>query len=68
MGTTWHRENRLRDSARHLPFTLVVFLVLFLGFVDLSLRLDWQVLVTLLAPILWLGLYWLGTNPTEGRG
>lgn len=47
---------------RHLPFILVLFLVLFLGATDLAVRVDVPVLMSLLAPILWLGLYLLGAD------
>jgi hypothetical protein len=52
----------LKDWLRHLPFMLVLFIVLYVAFVDLSIRADSHVLVTLLAPILWLGLYLLGSD------
>lgn len=50
---------------RHLPFALVLFLVLFIGWIDLALGLDWRVSITLLAPLLWLGLYLLGAVPED---
>jgi hypothetical protein len=52
----------------HLPFVLLLLLVLFLGTIDLALGVDARVLATLLAPIFWLGLYWLGSARTpQGR-
>ncbi len=52
---------------RHLPFSLIVFLVLSLGLTDLALHLAPGVLLTLLAPILWLGVYWLGAPRVVGE-
>lgn len=43
----------------HLPFALVAFLVLFLGLVDLAVHVESAAFVTLLAPVFWLGLYFL---------
>ncbi len=48
----------------HLPLLLVLFLMLLLGATDLALRVDSKALVTLLAPALWVGLYFLGSNRT----
>ena len=57
------REKRVKDPLRHLPFALVAFIVLLIGFVDLAVHVEWNTLVTLLAPILWLGLYFaIGTD------
>jgi hypothetical protein len=58
----------VKDFAPHLPYALGLFLVLFFAFIDLSMRTESAVIATLLAPMLWLGLYWLGSNPTKGRG
>ncbi len=44
----------------HMPFALVLFIVLFTGFTDVVIGVEPRVLVTLLAPLLWLGLYLLG--------
>ncbi len=44
----------------HLPFALVLFIILFAGFTDVVIGVEPRVLVTLLAPLLWLGLYLLG--------
>lgn len=46
----------------HMPFVLVLFLVLALGATDLAAGVEVKVLTALLAPILWLGLYALGTG------
>ena len=47
---------------RYLPFVLVLFLLLFTGATDLAIGVDARVLVTLLAPTLWLVLYLLGKD------
>lgn len=47
---------------KHLPFALLLFLALFLSATDLAIGVDARVLATLLAPMLWLGLYWLGSD------
>jgi len=49
----------LKEPLRHLPFMLVAFIVLFIGFVDLAVHVETNALITLLAPALWLGLYLL---------
>lgn len=49
----------MRDPFYHLPFALVLFIVLVTGATDLGLGAEPKVLVTLLAPVLWLGLYLL---------
>lgn len=49
----------MQDPLRHLPFALVLFIVLITGATDLGLGAEPKVLVTLLAPVLWLGLYLL---------
>ncbi|MBI5032422.1 MAG: hypothetical protein HZB51_18000 [Chloroflexi bacterium] len=46
----------------HLPLWLAIFLVIGLGLTDLAMSFDAKVLVTLLAPILWIGLYLLGSK------
>jgi hypothetical protein len=53
------RETTLKDPLRHLPFALVAFIVLLLGFVDLAVRVQASALVTVLAPVFWLGMYFL---------
>lgn len=59
----------MRDPFRHLPFALVIFIVLVTGATDLGLDAGVQVLVTLLAPVLWLGLYILfGTDRATTEG
>ncbi len=50
------------SSLRYLPFVLVLFLLVFTGATDLAIGVGPRVLVTLLAPILWLGLYLLGRD------
>ncbi len=58
----------MNDLLRHLPFALVAFMILFLGFIDLAVHVDWRALVTLLSPIFWLGLYvLLGANRAASR-
>ncbi len=52
----------------HMPFVLVLFLVLALGATDLAAGVEIKVLIALLAPILWLGLYALGSNRTAMGG
>ncbi len=47
---------------RHLPLGLVLFMVIWLGMTDLATGGDLRVLVTLLAPMFWVGLYLLGSN------
>ncbi len=49
----------MKDPLRHLPFALVVFIVVFLGLVELAVHVEWRAFATLLAPIFWLGLYLL---------
>ncbi len=49
---------------RYLPFALVLFLLLLTGATDLAIGVDPRVLVTLLAPTLWLVLYVLGKDRT----
>ncbi len=48
----------------HVPLLLVLFLVLILSATDLAMQFDANVLVTLLAPVLWIGLYFLGSTRT----
>ncbi len=54
------------DPLRHLPFLLVLFIVLFTGLTDAAVDAGPRVLVTLLAPTLWLGLYLLGADRAPG--
>ena len=49
----------MNDPLRHLPFALVAFIVLVLGLVDLAVRAQASALVTVLAPVFWLGMYFL---------
>jgi hypothetical protein len=58
----------VRDPLRHLPFALVVFIILLTGATDLAIGAEPRVFVTLLAPTLWLGLYLLGANRTANEG
>ncbi len=54
---------------RHLPFVLVAFIVLAIGVVDLAVHVEFSALVTLLAPVFWLGTYMLfGADRLTGRG
>ncbi len=55
-------EDKVKDWRRHVPFALIVFVVVYLGAADLAVGVGISVLVTLLAPVLWLGLYLLGSN------
>lgn len=55
-------EATLNRAWRHLPFGLVLFIVLFTGLTDVAIGVEPRVLVTLLAPLLWLGLYLLGSE------
>ncbi len=57
----------MRDPLRHLPFLLVLFIILFTGMTDLTIDAGGRVLVTVLAPTLWLGLYLLGINRSLGK-
>ncbi len=58
----------MNDPLRHLPFALVVFIILLIGFVGIAVHVEWRALVTLLAPIFWLGLYLLaGANRAASR-
>jgi hypothetical protein len=52
---------------RHLPFILVLALIVVLGFTNLSINAAPSTLITLLAPVLWLGLYALGADPNRKR-
>ncbi len=57
----------MRDPLRHLPFLLVLFIIFFTGMTDLAIDAGGRVLVTVLAPTLWLGLYLLGINRSAGK-
>lgn len=50
------------DLLRHLPFATVLFIILFTAATDLAIDAGASVLVTVLAPALWLGLYLLGND------
>ena len=47
----------MSNLMRHMPFVLVLFIVLLIGLVDLGVHVESAAFVTLLAPIFWLGLY-----------
>jgi hypothetical protein len=53
------QERTLQHTFKHLPFALVVFLLAVLGIANQAVDADLRMSVTLLAPILWLGLYLL---------
>ena len=74
-GTGWGRkwflklyaiiaaEVCMQSLGRHLPFALVIFLVLVLGLTDQAIGAEPKILASLLAPVLWLGLYvFLGSD------
>jgi hypothetical protein len=52
----------MRDPGRHLPVLLVLVIIGVTGLGDAAAGAGTSVLVTLLAPVLWLGLYLLGTD------
>jgi len=53
----------MQSLGRHLPFALVIFLVLVLGLTDQAIGAEPKILASLLAPVLWLGLYvFLGSD------
>jgi hypothetical protein len=57
------REGRcMHDRLRHLPFAIVLFIILFTAVADLAVGAGVNVLATVLAPTLWLGLYLLGSD------
>lgn len=58
----------MKEPLRHLPFALVVFILLLTGATDLAIGAEPKVLVTLLAPTLWLGLYILGSDHATRAG
>lgn len=60
-------ELALKHPLRHLPFGLIVFMILLIGLTDVAIGVGTNVLITLLAPIMWLGWYVLGSEPA-GRG
>lgn len=62
------RNDKRENHLKHLPFALLLFLVLFLGATDLAIGVDARVLATLLAPIFWLGFYWLGSDRAARGG
>lgn len=57
------REGRcMHNLFRHLPFAIVLFIILFTAATDLAVGAGVSVLATVLAPALWLGLYLLGSD------
>ena len=58
----------MKDPLRHLPFALVVFSIVSLAFANLSVGADARTFVTLLAPMLWLGLYILFGADRDASG
>lgn len=58
----------MQTLSRHLPLALVIFLVLVLGLTDQAVGAEPKILTTLLAPVLWLGLYvLLGADRGEDK-
>ncbi len=57
----------MKHPLDHLPFALVLFIVLFTGITDVLIGVEPRVLVTLLAPLLWLGLYLLGSQRAKAE-
>ena len=58
----------MRYFGQHLPFALVTFLLLVLGLTDQAVGAEPKILATLLAPVLWLGLYvFLGSDQAAGE-
>lgn len=58
----------MNQPLRHLPLALVLFIVFFTGLTDVAIGVEPRVLVTLLAPLLWLGLYFLGSERMTHKG
>lgn len=61
-------EAALNRPLRHLPFALVLFIILFTGLTDVVIGVEPRVLVTLLAPLFWLGLDLLGAERVTHEG
>ena len=57
----------MKEPFQHLPVALVLFLILWFGATDLAIGVNLPVLVTLLAPALWGGLYFLGSNRATNK-
>jgi hypothetical protein len=57
----------MRDGMRHLPFVLVIFILAVLAMTNQAVGADYKVFVTLLAPTLWLGLYFLFGSDRAAR-
>jgi len=58
----------MRDVGRHLPFALVIFLMLVLGLTVQAVGAEPKILATLLAPTLWLGLYFVFGSDRSASG
>ena len=58
----------MHDGFRHLPFAIVLFIILFTAATDLAIGAGVNVLATVLAPTLWLGLYLLGNDRAGEEG
>ena len=54
----------MKAFVEHVPWLLLLFVMLVLGATDLAMQFDVRVLITLLAPAWWIGLYFLGSNHT----
>ncbi len=57
----------MKDYQRHLPFALILYSVVALAATGARAGVDGRVLITLLAPGLWLGLYLLGSDANAAR-
>ncbi|CAG0962116.1 hypothetical protein ANRL3_00945 [Anaerolineae bacterium] len=60
----------MKDALYHLPFGLVALWCLGLFATDFVFGANARVMATLLAPVLWLGLYWLAgisSTPKDER-
>ncbi len=61
-------EATLRFPPQHLPIVLILFIVCFTGLVDVAIGVEPRVLVTLLAPLFWLGIYLISSNRRMKEG
>lgn len=57
----------MKDALYHLPFVLVALWCLGLFATDLVFGANARVMATLLAPLLWLGFYWLAGIPSISK-
>ena len=55
----------MKAFVEHVPWWLALFVVFILGATDLAMQFDARVLITLLAPALWIGFYFLGSDHLE---